>query len=134
MTRVLQRWWLAKKRSFDALNQDVGFEGLAQDTERACFQGGALEAIFESRTDHDHWHGTGIIVQSLLKLNPAQPRHEDVRDDALAGLLRPGIQKPFSGLVGARTKSFGPHEGGDSRAGGLIIVNDRNNSAIHGFI
>src|SRR5277367_3183396 len=93
MKRPSGRSWLAKERSFDALNQGVGFEGLAQDTKRACFQGGALETIFESRTDHDHGYCAGIIVQSLLELNPAQSRHEDVGDDALACLLRPGIEK-----------------------------------------
>jgi hypothetical protein len=134
MTRALERWRLAEERSFDALNQGMGLEGFAQDAEGAGLQGSALEAIFESRTDHDHGHGTGIIVQSLLKLNPAQSRHEDIGDDALADLLSPGIQKPFSGPVGAWTKSFGPHEGRDGRAGRLIIINDRNDSSIHDLI
>src|ERR1700685_3835990 len=83
MTRALGRWRLAKERSFDALKQVVGFERLAQDTKRTCFQGGALEAIFESRTDHNHRHGTSMLVQSPLEPNAAQPRHEDVGDDAL---------------------------------------------------
>jgi hypothetical protein len=128
---VLRRLRLAKERSFDALNQGVGFEGLAQDTERACFQSGGLEPIFESCADHDHGHAAGISVQSLLELNPAQPRHKDIGDYALGGLLPPRFEKPLSRVKGARTKTLGPHEGGDGRAGGLIIVNDRNDRGIH---
>jgi hypothetical protein len=49
----------------------------------------------------------------------------------LADLMASGIEKVLSGVVGARTETFGPHQGGDGRAGGLIIVDDRNDRAIH---
>jgi hypothetical protein len=131
MTTVLQRLSPAKQRSFDALKQGMSFERLAQDTKSARFQSRALQTILDSCTDHDHGYAAGISVQSLLELNPTQSRHKDVSDDALADLLPSGIEKVLSGVIGARTKTLGPHKGGDGRAGWLIIVNDRNDRAIH---
>jgi hypothetical protein len=48
--------------------------------------------------------------------------------------LPPGIEKTFGGFVGTRAEAFSPHEGSDGGAGGLVVVNDGNDNAIHSWI
>ncbi|MEJ0051883.1 MAG: hypothetical protein WDN02_11875 [Methylovirgula sp.] len=120
-----------RKRPFYTFDKRFRFERLTKQAEGAGGPRELLQAIFNTRRDHDHGNAAVPIVEALLQIDPAHARHLNVGNDTLTIILCPRPQKILGRFIGSGVKSLRAHKSSERRSCRHIIIYDRYNRVAH---
>jgi hypothetical protein len=115
---------LALQRVFEAMDECVRLEGLAEKADRAACKGPSLQIWIVARRDHDDRHRALDCREVLFEFDATHARHLDIRNDAGKASNGSASEELLGGCEAARFVARRSDQGNNSAAHRIVVVYD----------
>jgi hypothetical protein len=117
--------------SLDSFKKRYSFERLSDKARGADGERFVLQMIVRQAGDQDHGRSAVLFTEPPYEIEPTDSRHVNVRDCAIENSKIGRRQKRLCGRKRLGSITNGAHQVHQARAKVFVVVDDRNERAVH---